>query len=176
MLTRTVIYCPSSHAHWYDGIDPALCDDAAHTHQRFETHIHRTAVTLPDRSTIVAVSFDPAAPYDRDVIPDYGVYLDPVWQPPWPHEHIDWPDFSLPADPAAFAAALTSVAARLRRGDRVELGCLGGHGRTGTALACLAIVAGAPPETAVDWVRAHFCDKAVETDDQQAFVTTFHLP
>ena len=42
---------------------------------------------------------------------------------------------------------------RARRGELVEIGCLGGSGRTGTVLACMAVLAGVPPAEAVDWVR-----------------------
>lgn len=46
----------------------------------------------------------------------------------------------------------------------------GGHGRTGTALACLARLDGVPAGDAVAWVREHYCRQAVETVDQEAFV------
>ena len=54
--------------------------------------------------------------------------------------------------------------------DRVELGCLGGHGRTGTALACLAVLSGVPAPDATAWVRSAYCNEAVETPEQEAFV------
>jgi protein-tyrosine phosphatase len=81
---------------------------------------------------------------------------------------VDWPDFGLPADPAAFLAALEDVMARARRVDVVELGCLGGHGRTGTALACLAALTGVEGDP-VEWVRSTYCENAVETDEQAEF-------
>jgi hypothetical protein len=43
-------------------------------------------------------------------------------------------------------------------------------GRTGTALACLAVLGGVVPGEAIAWVRANYCPKAVETDEQEAFV------
>ena len=76
--------------------------------------------------------------------------------------------------PAELRVALEDVLARSRRGEHVEVGCLGGHGRTGTALACLAVLTGTPPGEAVAWVRAEYCEKAVETDEQHAFVAAFH--
>jgi hypothetical protein len=36
------------------------------------------------------------------------------------------------------------------------------------------VLTGTPPGEAVAWVRAAYCEKAVETDDQQAFVAAFH--
>lgn len=67
-------------------------------------------------------------------------------------------------------AVLRSVLDRARAGERVEVGCIGGHGRTGTTLACLAILAGHPPGEAVAWVRANYCAEAVETPEQKAFI------
>ena len=69
--------------------------------------------------------------------------------------------------------SLERLLARARSGDLVEVGCLGGHGRTGTALACLAVLTGAPPDGAVDWVRANYCPDAVETAEQRAFVESY---
>ena len=40
--------------------------------------------------------------------------------------------------------------------ERVEVACDGGRGRTGTALACLAVIDGVPPEQAVAFVRQHY--------------------
>jgi hypothetical protein len=145
-----------------DGIAAALGYPVRHT--------HRAPVALPDGTTVVPVSYLDADPYSRDHPPDYGLYLDPRWAPPWPHDHLHWPDFGIPAEPLAAMAALTSLLDRARNGQCVEIGCLGGHGRTGTALACLAVLTGQPPGDAVGWVRAHYCAHAVETDGQAAFV------
>ena len=45
-----------------------------------------------------------------------------------------------------------------------------GYGRTGTALACLAVLDGVPCEEAVADVRAHYAARAVETPWQRRFV------
>lgn len=140
-----------------------------------QPHVHRTAVEFADGTSVTAVSLLGAAPYYRDTVPAFGLYLDPRWDPPWPHEHVAWPDFGVPSDPSALKGSLEQLLARARRGDLVELGCLGGHGRTGTALACLAVLTGTPRDEAVDWVRATYCTKAVETDEQRTFVETFGL-
>ena len=77
----------------------------------------------------------------------------------------------MPADGGAVARTLRAVLERARSGQDVEVGCLGGHGRTGTTLACLAALAGHPARDAVAWVRSGYCTKAVETPEQEAFVT-----
>jgi hypothetical protein len=164
-----VLVCAECQTFWPLGA-AARCTDPGHRHGQHELHRHRTVVALPGRAEVVAVSFDDADPYGRDPTPDYGLYLDGRWRPPWPHDHVDWPDFGVPADAAGLMAALRAVLRRARAGDQVEVGCLGGHGRTGTALACLAVLGGHPPTDAVAWVRPNYCASAVETDDQAAFV------
>lgn len=90
----------------------------------------------------------------------------------WPFRWVRWPDFRLPTDPhdaaAAFAEAWQRAAA-----ERVEVACEGGRGRTGTALACLAILDGVPADRAVEFVRMHYDSHAVETRRQRKFVTRF---
>jgi hypothetical protein len=166
---RVVWGCPTCRTSWADG-RPAACTEPGHEHHRFEIHAHRTVVALPDGTEVTAVSFDADDPYARERRPDFGLYLDHRWAPPWPHTRVDWPDFGVPADPAPVVAALGSLLERARAGETVEVGCLGGHGRTGTALAVLAVLTGHPPADAVGWVRARYCDQAVETAEQADFV------
>ena len=169
MEKRVVVTCVECGVHWYADREQARCINPDHTHERFELHRHRSLVVLPDGTPITAVSFDALDPYARDQRPDYGLYLDRQWQPPWPHDHIDWPDFGVPHSAAPALAALRYALDRARAGQLVEIGCLGGHGRTGTALACLAILTGHPPDDAVAWVRAAYCADTIETPEQEAF-------
>ena len=91
---------------------------------------------------------------------------------PWPSRWLRWPDFRLPTDPADARAAL--LEAWERAGDeRVEVACGGGRGRTGTALACLAVLDGVPAHEAVGYVRAHYDARAVETPWQRRYVRRF---
>jgi protein-tyrosine phosphatase len=55
----------------------------------------------------------------------------------------------------------------------VEVACGGGLGRTGTALACLAVLDGVPAGEAVAYVREHYHPRAVETPWQRRFVRRF---
>src|SRR5688500_4399889 len=100
-----VVACAQCLTFWPLGA-PATCADPSHPHERHELHRHRTPVVLPGGAEVVAVSFDVADPYTREVPPDHGVYLDERWQPPWPHEHVEWPDFGMPADTDALVAVL----------------------------------------------------------------------
>lgn len=107
-------------------------------------------------------------------VPTFAVYLLGT-EPPatrWPRRWVRWPDFWLPRDPEAARAALREAWERAT-GDRVELACGGGVGRTGTALACLAVLDGVPSHEAVAYVRRHYHPRAVETPWQRRFVTRF---
>lgn len=101
---------------------------------------------------------------------DWGIYADSCWAG-WPGCAVDWPDFGLPADDAVVAASLIEAWGRAAAGQEVFVGCLGGTGRTGTLLACLAILAGIPSDHAVAWVRSHYRRSAVETSSQERWVT-----
>jgi hypothetical protein len=164
--------CSTCGAFWDPAAEPAACADASHEHHAFESHLHRTPLVFADGTEVTAVSFGGADPYARERVPAFGLYLDERWSPPWPHEHLEWPDFGVPADRALVVAALQSLLDRARAGQRVEVGCYGAHGRTGTALAVLAVLTGTPPDDAVGWVRTAYCERAVETDEQAAFVRT----
>jgi hypothetical protein len=106
--------------------------------------------------------------------PQFALYLlgEPPATVPWESTWVRWPDFRLPADPAAARAALAEAWQRAER-ERVEIACAGGRGRTGTALACLAVLDGVPAGEAVGWVRAHYDPRAVETPWQARFVRRF---
>lgn len=106
--------------------------------------------------------------------PSYALYLLGRQPPPvtWEFRWIRWPDFRLPADRAEARAALTEAWERAA-GERVEIACGGGRGRTGTALACLAVLDGVPAEEAVDFVRSHYDRRAVETPWQKRYVRRF---
>jgi hypothetical protein len=104
--------------------------------------------------------------------PAFGVYLlgRPPPAVPWQSRWLRWPDFRLPADPDQARRALTE-AWRRSATERVEVACAGGRGRTGTALACLAILDGVAAAQAVAYVRTHYDRRAVETPGQRRFVT-----
>ena len=98
---------------------------------------------------------------------DYALVLGDGAAPPWPHRRVAWRDFGVPADTDDALDALREALARARAGERVEVGCAGGVGRTGTALAALAVLDGLPARGAVRWVRAAYHGRAVETPWQR---------
>lgn len=106
--------------------------------------------------------------------PTFGVYL-LGRQPPavgWESRWLRWPDFWLPTDRVTAAEALREAWSRAEF-ERVEIACSGGQGRTGTAMACLAVLDGVPAAEAVGYVRRHYARHAVETPWQSRFVRRF---
>lgn len=106
--------------------------------------------------------------------PAFGVYLlgTPPPPVPWQSRWLRWPDFWLPSDRAGARDLLCEVWERAAA-ERVEIACAGGHGRTGTALACLAVIDGVPADQAVAFVRRHYDPHAVETPWQRRYVARF---
>jgi len=109
--------------------------------------------------------------------PTFAVYL--LGRPPapvaWESRWLRWPDFWLPRDPARAWQVLREAWERAGT-DRVEIACGGGRGRTGTALACLAVLDGVPAAQAVAFVRRHYDARAVETPWQRRYVARFAPP
>src|SRR5690606_112467 len=107
--------------------------------------------------------------------PDFGLYADWGWRPWWRNEHIDWPDFGLPSDFETAYTQITEAFHRVKRDEKfvLEAGCIGGHGRTGTILACWAVMDGFTAKEALEHVRKAYCHQAAETITQEWWVEWF---
>ncbi|SFB28766.1 Protein-tyrosine phosphatase [Amycolatopsis marina] len=115
--------------------------------------------------------------------PDYGLYLGTSrlrarhdHTLTWPHRWVEWPDFLLPRDRKDAVQGIYDLYERARAGERVEVACHGGVGRTGTVMACLAVLAGLSPEEAITWTRSTYQPKAIETPWQRRWVLRFPSP
>ena len=113
-------------------------------------------------------------PLPAGLLPTYGVYLLGKQPPPvdWESRWLEWPDFRLPKDHAEARSVFVEILERAGS-ERVEVACAGGRGRTGTALACLAVLDGVPATEAVEFVRTKYDVHAVETFWQKRFVRRF---
>ncbi len=142
------------------------------------------AIALPDGTLVRGRGRREAIP--PGPLPDHGLYLGhpeqrrrlllrrrAPWRPDWPADWVDWPDFRVPRD-AVDAASRIGAAYRLARGGgRVEVACTGGTGRTGTVIACMAVLAGHPAGDAIAWTRRHYRPRAVETPGQRRWIAWF---
>lgn len=118
-------------------------------------------------------------PYNDRYLPDVGVYLDSVWYPSDVFGYaLGWRDFGEPTM-CDFDVVRTAryVYAHIQAGETVEVGCMGGHGRTGSFLAILCLVStdtntqrrmsGA---AAVRYVRDNHCKLAIENRTQERYI------
>lgn len=104
-------------------------------------------------------------------LPNVGVYLSSDWligQAAGPPEfqemkslYVGWPDFG-----AIGLDLLTKVAlwtqTQIEDGGKVEIACYGGHGRTGTLVAALAIISGKTAKEAIFDLRRDYCYLSIE--------------
>lgn len=85
---------------------------------------------------------------------------------------IDWPDMQAPQLDKGFWEALAQDLGGIT--GKAAIFCMGGHGRTGTALSALAQVTEYAPAITngdvVRWLRSVYCDHAVETEDQVRYL------
>lgn len=128
-------------------------------------------LVLPGRTVVRGRGVQNPLPGGRE--PDFGLYLGVDYRPRWPHQRLEWRDFGLPHDPVVAARAIEQLYQRARDGERVETACRAGKGRTGTVIACLAILDGLRPDHAVNWTRQHHHHRAVQTPWQRRWVLRF---
>ncbi len=108
-------------------------------------------------------------PLPHGPAPEFGLYLLARDPGPftWDHRWVRWPDLGTPASTVEALAALRDAYERAAT-QRVEIA--GGVGRTGTALAAIAALAGVPRSEAVAWVRHRYHRRAAETPWQRRWV------
>lgn len=139
------------------------------------------AIRLPDGTPIRGRGL--RNPLPDGPLPDFGLYLgsaklqrrhapDLRWDAAW----LDWPDFRLPRDRDEAVRRIRALHARAKAGEAAEVACGGGVGRTGTVIACLAVLSGVDPSAAVAWAREHHHPRAVETPWQRRWVAHFPGP
>ena len=114
------------------------------------------------------------------LIPDVGVYLDQSWMRnrvaglgKTPIMYLGWPDMStLPME--WLTPAVKRANWYVKQDLKVEIGCIGGHGRTGTFLACLLVYRmGITGSRAIQLVRTGHCKRAIETPSQEDLIIRF---
>lgn len=85
-----------------------------------------------------------------------------------PMVHIEWPDFGIPSFKKDFWLDLIEVIKA--NPPNASIMCVGGHGRTGTALAILGSLSGAINGDPVAEIRRIYCEEVVETISQIKYI------
>ena len=83
--------------------------------------------------------------------------------------YISWPDNRVPRRPRQAMTQLHELLNRAEK-ERIEITCGGGVGRTGTALAILAIFDGMAPDEAIAFVRSSYNEESVTEHAQRGFL------
>ena len=81
---------------------------------------------------------------------------------------LDWSDGSDIDLPIQFWIELREYLAETKQ--NMLIFCMGGHGRTGTAIAALLISSGWKAKTAIEWIRKNYCHEAIETKVQEWYL------
>ena len=79
---------------------------------------------------------------------------------------LTWPDMTAPVTVGIrFWSRLLAILP-----SHTAICCVGSHGRTGTAIACLLVAAGMDADRAIAEVRTRHCRRAIETTGQEAYI------
>jgi hypothetical protein len=57
----------------------------------------------------------------------------------------------------------------------VDIGCQGGHGRTGTVIAGMLVLQGMTADAAINYVHTKYCEEAIESSSQEHFIHNMEL-
>jgi hypothetical protein len=85
---------------------------------------------------------------------------------------IDWPDGGV-VPMVMLGRACAWALEVLMRNDSLDIGCQGGHGRTGTFAGTLAVYLGENPHHVITRIRKDYCNKAIETKRQEDLIVGF---
>lgn len=80
-------------------------------------------------------------------------------------------NWDIPDDNEMFDVLIDALIQRASKGDEIYVHCFGGHGRTGLVLGAVAAKLGI--EDPVEHVRKHYCQRAIETPEQEQYVTDY---
>jgi protein-tyrosine phosphatase len=131
-------------------------------------------------------------------IPTYGCYMDSTWQPQhsiWltpnaPNDHevelfdqyyqnstgamyIKWPDMGVVPLKEYSQVIVWCMSRIMEKNSKLEIGCVGAHGRTGTVVAGLLVYNGMDGRDAIKEVRTKYCDRAIENKIQENLIVEY---
>ena len=72
-----------------------------------------------------------------------------------------------------FSVSIVWCITRMMEGEKLEIGCYGSHGRTGTLLAGILVYLGATAKDAIKEVRTRHCNRAIETKGQEDLIARY---
>lgn len=89
--------------------------------------------------------------------------------------YVDWPDGAA-VEIETLKFAIGWIKARIeKRNAVIEIGCIGGHGRTGTLAAAVLVKSGMNATDAIAYVKKEYCTKAIETAVQRKVLYEYEI-
>jgi len=157
---------------WYDNSSFSFADQ--HDLEAPRVRCYHSHPPLPLKDGLVIYGGSCSSPVITDA--DIYVGLDHMQKS---HKSFPWVegesfqfsirDMQAPDDPYQFRCLIDWLIMQLTSQKKVHVGCIGGHGRTGTVFSALvAVMLG--KEDAIDYVRKNYCAKAVESTSQISFL------
>lgn len=156
--------------------------------------LHKRDVIPIGKNVILASEYFSTADILKPPVPDTGVYLCDLWdkffeeprifgkltdfgqptfKPPFPAIIVPWTDRGV-IEMDMLMWLVNGIIAKMEAGKLVEVGCLGGHGRTGTLIACvLGKVENLTARQAILTLRDRYCEKVVETAAQCLLIAAY---
>ena len=96
----------------------------------------------------------------------------PAREPNVPSVVYEIIDRGTPSSNGEFELLVSMLLSKLKKGENVNISCIGGHGRTGLLMAILyGALTGS--KTPIEDVRTQYCEEAVESYEQKCFVHSF---
>lgn len=128
-----------------------------------------THKTLPLLNGVVAGGscIEPIGNYDIYIGLDKGMAITTRHLPFTDGYELHYPlvNMGVPNNLELFTSMINWIIEQLELGKKIHIGCIGGHGRTGLVLAVLVRLI-LDEKDAITWVRANYCQKAVESKKQ----------
>lgn len=86
--------------------------------------------------------------------------------------YLNWRDMGV-ISVYDFSVSIVWCITRMMEGEKLEIGCYGSHGRTGTLLAGILVYLGATAKDAIKEVRTRHCNRAIETKGQEDLIARY---
>lgn len=160
----TTNYTHTNYTHWHDHDGLKLVYECRNGAKLFGANKYGLKQSRPDVVIDMAGNLKPN--FIQNAPEKYHILKKYVSVPEPEVLNLDWEDYGTPPVSFRFWKTLLSLIA----GQNVTLTCMGGHGRTGTAMAALMIADGLAPNRAMARVWSDYCEKAIETTSQENYL------
>ena len=91
----------------------------------------------------------------------------------YPYIIVNWSDMGV-VPLTDFSEIVAWCMTQIKHGEKLDIACVGGHGRTGTLLAGILLLQNYTADEAIDKVRKEHCNRAIETVAQEQLIKQYY--